>query len=200
MRVQNLNWIERIQVRSTSMPARPPSCQTGPAPGIASIHRFSRTAPSIQAFRITWQCAAVSSQARWYNIHALDGGIPAWTANSNGAPLPTFDTPGVDFPIWVRKEKNTPVISAKDLKALHDGGKTSSSSIRALFRNSCATMCRAPSACRAQNWRCASSGRSHAPFTRPVLISALPTPSNLRRAAAPSTPTGAIARPRSGRP
>ncbi|MBB6219454.1 rhodanese-like domain-containing protein [Rhizobium leguminosarum] len=59
----------------------------------------------------------------WPNVFALDGGIPAWTANNDGAPLPTFDTPGVDFTVAVQQEKNTPVISAGELKTLRDAGE-----------------------------------------------------------------------------
>lgn len=56
----------------------------------------------------------------WPNVFALEGGIPAWTAGGHGASAPTFDTPGVDFSVAVQKEKNTPVISASELKELRD--------------------------------------------------------------------------------
>ncbi|MGH6859989.1 MAG: rhodanese-like domain-containing protein, partial [Phyllobacterium sp.] len=58
----------------------------------------------------------------WPNVFAVDGGIPAWTAQPDDAPLPTFDTPGVDFSVAVKNERNTPVISAGELKALRDAG------------------------------------------------------------------------------
>lgn len=58
--------------------------------------------------------------AGWPHVFALDGGIPAWTAD--GESLPTFDTPGVDFTLAVKEEKRTPVISAEDLKKLRDAG------------------------------------------------------------------------------
>ena len=61
--------------------------------------------------------------AGWPNIFVLEGGIPAWTATGNGAPLPTFDIPGVDFTKAVEREKKTPVISARELKKLQDAGE-----------------------------------------------------------------------------
>jgi rhodanese-related sulfurtransferase len=61
-------------------------------------------------------------KAGWANVFALEGGIPAWTAGAE-ASLPTFDTPGVDFSLAVRDEKNTPVISAEELKRLRDAGE-----------------------------------------------------------------------------
>lgn len=56
------------------------------------------------------------------NVFALEGGIPGWTADGN-QPLPTFDTPGVDFSVAVKDDKNTPVISAEELKRLRDDGE-----------------------------------------------------------------------------
>lgn len=56
------------------------------------------------------------------NVFALEGGIPAWTADTT-APLPTFDIPGVDFSVAIRDEKKTPVISAEELKKLRDAGE-----------------------------------------------------------------------------
>ncbi|MEZ2129698.1 MULTISPECIES: rhodanese-like domain-containing protein [unclassified Sinorhizobium] len=61
--------------------------------------------------------------AGWPSVFALEGGIPAWTAEGNGAPLPTFDIPGVDFTLAVQKERNTPAISADELKQLRDAGE-----------------------------------------------------------------------------
>lgn len=61
--------------------------------------------------------------AGWPNIFALEGGIPAWTAADDGAPLPTFDIPGVDFSKAVEKERKTPAISALELKKLQDAGE-----------------------------------------------------------------------------
>lgn len=52
------------------------------------------------------------------NVFALAGGIPAWIAS--GADLPTFDVPGVDFSVAIKNEKNTPVTSVEELKALRD--------------------------------------------------------------------------------
>jgi len=59
----------------------------------------------------------------WSNVFVLEGGIPAWAAAEDGAPLPTFDIPGVDFTKAVEREKNTPVISALELKKLQDAGE-----------------------------------------------------------------------------
>ena len=61
--------------------------------------------------------------AGWPNVFVLGGGIPAWTEAGNGAPLPTFDIPGVDFSKAVEKEKKTPVITALELKTLQDAGE-----------------------------------------------------------------------------
>lgn len=61
--------------------------------------------------------------AGWPNVFVLEGGIPAWAAAGNQAPLPTFDIPGVDFSKAVEKEKKTPVISAQELKKLQDAGE-----------------------------------------------------------------------------
>lgn len=61
--------------------------------------------------------------AGWPNVFALEGGIPAWTADDKGKPLPTFDTPGVDFSVAVQKEKGTPVITVEELKTLHDASE-----------------------------------------------------------------------------
>jgi rhodanese-related sulfurtransferase len=59
----------------------------------------------------------------WGNLFALEGGIPAWTADGQGETLPTFDTPGVDFTLAVKDEKGTPVTSAEELKQLRDAGE-----------------------------------------------------------------------------
>jgi len=67
--------------------------------------------------------AAELAVAGWPNLFALDGGIPGWTADGEGAELPTFDTPGVDFTLAVKEEKGTPVISADELKRLRDAGE-----------------------------------------------------------------------------
>lgn len=55
------------------------------------------------------------------NVFALAGGIPAWTAS--GEDLPTFDIPGVDFSVAIKNEKNTPVTSVEELKALREAGE-----------------------------------------------------------------------------
>ncbi len=56
----------------------------------------------------------------WTDIHFLDGGIPAWV--EEGVSLPTFDIPGVPFVTKIRDERQTPVTSATELKALRDQG------------------------------------------------------------------------------
>jgi rhodanese-related sulfurtransferase len=66
--------------------------------------------------------AARLSAVGWTDIHALEGGIPAWTEGGVDK-LPTFDIPGVPFVTRVRAEKGTPVISATELKALRDKGE-----------------------------------------------------------------------------
>ncbi|RDJ04621.1 rhodanese-like domain-containing protein [Rhizobium grahamii] len=65
--------------------------------------------------------AARLAQVGWTGIHFLQGGIPAWREGGKEA-LPTFDIPGVPFVTKVREERQTPVISAVELKALHDQG------------------------------------------------------------------------------
>ena len=60
--------------------------------------------------------------AGWSDIHALEGGIPAWVDGGLDA-LPTFDIPGVPFVTKVRTEKGTPVVTASELKALRDQGE-----------------------------------------------------------------------------
>ncbi|MFB9948990.1 rhodanese-like domain-containing protein [Rhizobium puerariae] len=71
------------------------------------------------AARLVEELAAIGRS----NVFALEGGIPAWTANGDGKTLPTFDTPGVDFSVAVKEEKNTPVISADELKKLRNAGE-----------------------------------------------------------------------------
>ncbi|SIQ95859.1 Rhodanese-related sulfurtransferase [Rhizobium sp. RU35A] len=58
----------------------------------------------------------------WSDIHALEGGIGAWT-EAAGKPLPTFDIPGVPFVQAVRAEKGTPVVFAAELQAWRDAGE-----------------------------------------------------------------------------
>lgn len=54
----------------------------------------------------------------WTDLHALDGGIPAWVAQGPVEELPTFDVPGKDFSLGVRDELDTPVTTADELRAL----------------------------------------------------------------------------------
>ncbi|MGF9567234.1 rhodanese-like domain-containing protein [Neorhizobium sp. BT27B] len=72
-----------------------------------------------QAQRLASELAA---QGRG-QVFAVEGGIPAWTAQGEPESLPTFDIPGRDFTLAVRDERNTPVISAEELKALKDKGE-----------------------------------------------------------------------------
>jgi rhodanese-related sulfurtransferase len=60
--------------------------------------------------------------AGWSDIHALEGGIPAWIEGGIEH-LPTFDIPGVPFVTKVRTEKGTPVVTASELKSLRDQGE-----------------------------------------------------------------------------
>ncbi|MBS7703768.1 rhodanese-like domain-containing protein [Chelatococcus asaccharovorans] len=69
------------------------------------------------AARLTSQLAA----AGWTDIHALDGGIPAWLAGT-GVVRPTFDEPGVSFSVRVRDAERTPVLTVADLAALRAAG------------------------------------------------------------------------------
>lgn len=52
-------------------------------------------------------------------VHALAGGIGEWTSRDE---QPTFDTPGRDFSLKIRDERDTPSVSAAELKALKDRG------------------------------------------------------------------------------
>jgi rhodanese-related sulfurtransferase len=60
-------------------------------------------------------------QTGWLNLHALQGGIPAWITDGIDG-LPTFDIPGVAFSTAVRDEKRTPVISATELHRWQQDG------------------------------------------------------------------------------
>ncbi|KQV83856.1 rhodanese-like domain-containing protein [Rhizobium sp. Root1220] len=66
--------------------------------------------------------AARLAQAGWIDLHFLERGIPAWVDGGVEA-LPTFDIPGVPFVTKVREERQTPVITAVELKALRDRGE-----------------------------------------------------------------------------
>ncbi|MFF0818453.1 rhodanese-like domain-containing protein [Rhodococcus sp. NPDC003318] len=54
-------------------------------------------------------------------VHTLAGGIPEWTRGGTDD-LPTFDVPGKDFSLGIRDERDTPSVSAAELKALKDEG------------------------------------------------------------------------------
>ncbi|MEV0354975.1 rhodanese-like domain-containing protein [Nocardia sp. NPDC050697] len=64
--------------------------------------------------------AAELAAAGRTGVHVLEGGIPAWTAA--GIDLPTFDIPGQDFSLGIRDERDTPVVTAAELRTLKDRG------------------------------------------------------------------------------
>ncbi|MCJ8510447.1 hypothetical protein MUU53_21490 [Rhizobium lemnae] len=66
--------------------------------------------------------AEALSKNGWGGIHALEGGIPAWTEKGTDN-LPTFDVPGVPFVTKIRDENKTPVVSAAELQAWRDAGE-----------------------------------------------------------------------------
>lgn len=68
------------------------------------------------------EAVARLSAIGWSDIHALEGGIPAWVAGGVDS-LPTFDIPGVPFVTKVRDEKGTPVVTATELQAWRDSGE-----------------------------------------------------------------------------
>ncbi|SNS99974.1 rhodanese-like domain-containing protein [Rhodococcoides kyotonense] len=55
------------------------------------------------------------------DVFTLTGGIAEWTKNPD-AEQPTFDIPGRDFSLKIRDERDTPSVSAAELKALKDNG------------------------------------------------------------------------------
>ncbi|MDO1583835.1 rhodanese-like domain-containing protein [Rhizobium oryzicola] len=66
--------------------------------------------------------AETLSKNGWADIHALEGGIPAWVEKGTDN-LPTFDVPGVPFVKKIRDEKKTPVVFAAELQAWRDAGE-----------------------------------------------------------------------------
>ncbi|MDV6286912.1 rhodanese-like domain-containing protein [Rhodococcus jostii] len=54
-------------------------------------------------------------------VYVLSGGIPEWSRNGT-EDLPTFDIPGRDFSLDIRDERDTPSVSAAELKTLKDQG------------------------------------------------------------------------------
>ncbi|MBP2548943.1 rhodanese-related sulfurtransferase [Neorhizobium galegae] len=66
--------------------------------------------------------AEALSKNGWGDLHALKGGIPAWTEKGTDN-LPTFDVPGVPFVKKIRDEKQTPVVFAAELQAWRDAGE-----------------------------------------------------------------------------
>ncbi|MCL8483735.1 MULTISPECIES: rhodanese-like domain-containing protein [Bradyrhizobium] len=58
----------------------------------------------------------------WPSVTALDGGVPAWLAQTDQE-RPTFDTSGVTFALRIRDEKSTPVLSVPELAKLQAAGQ-----------------------------------------------------------------------------
>lgn len=58
----------------------------------------------------------------WPNIHALDGGFPAWVA-SEFAEGRSFDIPGKVFSQTVEKERGTPVVTVEELEERRKAGE-----------------------------------------------------------------------------
>ncbi|MDB5724410.1 MAG: putative thiosulfate sulfurtransferase [Novosphingobium sp.] len=58
----------------------------------------------------------------WPNIHALDGGFPAWVASEH-AEGRSFDIPGKVFSQAVEKERNTPVVTVEELEERRNKGE-----------------------------------------------------------------------------
>ena len=56
------------------------------------------------------------------DVHFLRGGIAGWV-DGGAEQLPTFDVPGIRFVTKVREERQTPMVSAVELKAWHDQGE-----------------------------------------------------------------------------
>jgi rhodanese-related sulfurtransferase len=61
------------------------------------------------------------AQNRWPNIHALDGGFPAWTASEFASR--SFDIPGRDFSLVVKAERGTPSITVQELSERREKGE-----------------------------------------------------------------------------
>ena len=57
----------------------------------------------------------------WSDIHALDGGFPAWL--ESGFSERSFDIPGRDFSLAVQRERKTPVVTVEQLKARREKGE-----------------------------------------------------------------------------
>lgn len=58
----------------------------------------------------------------WPNLHALDGGFPAWVA-SEYAEGRSFDIPGKVFSQAVEKERGTPVVTVEELEERRKAGE-----------------------------------------------------------------------------
>lgn len=104
---------------ATNLPAARVKDEIGrfvPRPGIRTVLLDGCDG---QAERLAGELAAEGRG----QVFAAEGGIPAWTAQGDAESLPTFDIPGRDFTLAVRDERNTPVISAEELKALKDKGE-----------------------------------------------------------------------------
>jgi rhodanese-related sulfurtransferase len=60
------------------------------------------------------ELAGTLHNSGWSNIHALEGGFPAWL--ESGYATRSFDIPGKDFSLAVQAERNTPVVTVQQLK------------------------------------------------------------------------------------
>jgi rhodanese-related sulfurtransferase len=58
----------------------------------------------------------------WPDIHALEGGFPAWV-DSDLAAGRSFDIPGKDFSLAVEKERGTPVVTVEELEERRNKGE-----------------------------------------------------------------------------
>ncbi len=65
--------------------------------------------------------ASVLAERGRDRVHALAGGIPAWTASGTG--LPTFDTSGLNFSLAVRRELDTPVVTVEEVRTKRAAGE-----------------------------------------------------------------------------
>ncbi len=65
--------------------------------------------------------AATLHDSGWPDIHALEGGFPAWL--ESGYATRSFDIPGKEFSLAVRDERNTPVVTVQELRERREKGE-----------------------------------------------------------------------------
>lgn len=68
------------------------------------------------------ELAQTLSEKGWSDIHALEGGFPAW-AGSDYASTHSFEIPGRTFSLSVRDERGTPVVTVQELKDRREKGE-----------------------------------------------------------------------------